>query len=144
MMDDRVPITPSLSIPVGELSYRFSRSGGPGGQHVNTTATQVELLFDVEHSRALSDEQRARIRAALSGRIDQQGVLHLSASSTRSQLRNREEVTARFQALLRRALHVARPRRPTRPTRAAREQRLAAKGRRSEAKQRRKPVTPEG
>lgn len=132
-----VPITNSLSIPMEELRFRFARAGGPGGQHVNRTATQVELLFDVAHSPSLSDEQRARILAGLAGRIDREGVLHIQSRGTRSQLRNREEAIARFQALLRRVLQKRRPRRPTQPTAAARQRRLEAKARRSEKKRRR-------
>jgi len=142
--DSSVPITNSLAIAAEELTFHFSRSSGPGGQHVNRSATQVELLFDVAHSPSLTDEQRARIQAGLARRIDQGGVLHLFSSGTRSQHRNREEVVARFQALLRRALHVRRPRRPTRPTKASRQRRLETKRRRAESKQRRTPVPPEG
>ena len=142
MEDARLPITETLAIPAGELSFRFSRSGGPGGQHVNRSATQVELLFDVAHSPSLTPEQRARIQAGLASRIDQEGVLHLFSSGTRSQHQNREAALSRLQALLRRALHVPRPRRPTRPSRASREERLEAKRRRGESKQRR-AVRPE-
>ena len=133
-------ITHNLAIPERELSFRFSRSSGPGGQHVNRSATQVELLFDVAHSPSLNDEQRARIRAALANRIDREGVLHLFSSGSRSQLRNREEVVTRLQALLRRALHTPRTRRPTRPTQAAREERLASKRHRRQTKQLRRRV----
>lgn len=140
MDDSRVPITNSLAIPADELRFRFSRSGGPGGQHVNRSATQVELTFDVAHSPSLSEAQRERIQSALATRIDREGVLHLSASSSRSQLQNRELVVHRFQTLLRRALHVPRRRRPTRPSAAERERRLAGKRRRAETKARRRPV----
>ncbi len=137
MNDSPLPITHSLAIPAEELSYRFSRSSGPGGQHVNRSATQVELLFDVAHSPSLNEEQRARIQRALANRIDREGVLHLTASGSRSQLQNRQEAVARFQGLLRRALHVARPRRPTRPTQAARQRRLESKRRHSAVKRER-------
>ncbi len=140
MDDSRVPITNSLAIPAGELSFRFSRSSGPGGQHVNRSATQVELTFDVAHSPSLSEAQRERIQSALATRIDREGVLHLTASSSRSQLQNRALVVQRFQTLLRRALHVPRRRRPTRPGAAAHERRLAGKRQRAEAKARRRPV----
>lgn len=138
MDDERLYITNSLAIPESELSFRFSRAGGPGGQHVNRSATQVELLFDVAHSPSLSEEQRARILAALANRVDREGVLHLFSSGTRSQYQNRQEVVARFQGLLRRALHVPRARHPTRPSRAAHERRLESKRRRAEIKQRRR------
>jgi ribosome-associated protein len=144
MADDvALSITERLQIPSDELRYRFSRAGGPGGQHVNRSATQVELLFDVAHSPSLSEEQRSRIQSALGTRIDQEGVLHLFSRGTRSQLRNRGEVTARFQALLRRALQPPKPRRPTRPSAASRERRIEAKKRQSKTKRERAPVTPE-
>ena len=145
MIDDSLlPITDVLAIPTEELSFRFSRASGPGGQHVNRSATQVELLFDVAHSPSLTDEQRAHIQRALASRIDREGVLHLTASGSRSQLQNRQEVVARFQSLLRRALHVPRPRRPTHPTRAARQRRLEHKRRRSAIKRERRGVREEG
>ena len=122
-------VTDALSIPLSELRYQFSRSGGPGGQHVNRTETQVELTFDVQGSASLDDSQRARVLGKLASFIDSRGVLHLSCQTTRSQARNRAEVTERFQRLLQRALHVPKRRRPTRPTRAAVERRLEEKRR---------------
>src|SRR5215218_2909267 len=101
MADDSVlTITKTLEIPLSELHFQFSRSGGPGGQHVNRSATQVELTFDVAGSPCLNDTQRARILAALRSYIDTRGTLHLSSQTTRSQHRNRAEVIARFQGLL--------------------------------------------
>ncbi|MDB4949591.1 MAG: Class peptide chain release factor [Gemmatimonadetes bacterium] len=126
-MDDAVEITESVRIPRSELTYRASRSGGPGGQHVNTSSTRIELTWSVAASPSLSDDQRARVLERLGGRVDGEGTLHLAASDFRSQLRNREAVTERFAELLRAALHVPRARRATRPTRASREQRLHAK-----------------
>ena len=142
-MDGGVPITNSLVIPSEELTFRFSRAGGPGGQHVNRSATQVELLFDVAHSPSLTEDQRTRIQTVLANRIDRDGVLHIVASGTRSQYRNREQAMARFQALLRRALRVRRRRQPTRPSDASRRRRLEAKRRRGEKKRLRAPVSPE-
>lgn len=122
-------VTDALSIPLSELRYQFSRSGGPGGQHVNRTETQVELTFDVQGSASLDDSQRARVLGKLASVIDSRGVLHLSCQTTRSQARNRAEVTERFQRLLQQALHVPKRRRATRPTRAAVERRLEEKRR---------------
>ena len=119
----------AVTIPSSELRYQFSRSGGPGGQHVNRTETQVELTFDVQGSASLDDSQRARVLGKLASFIDSRGVLHLSCQTTRSQARNRAEVTERFQRLLQRALYVPKRRRPTRPTRAAVERRLEEKRR---------------
>ncbi|MDH7490033.1 MAG: alternative ribosome rescue aminoacyl-tRNA hydrolase ArfB [Anaerolineae bacterium] len=121
-------------VPMDELTFRFSRSSGPGGQHVNRSATQVELLFDVARSPSLTDEQRALVMRRLRGYIDGDGVLHLVSSGTRSQLRNREEVVRRFAQIMERALRVPKPRRATRPSAAARERRLAEKRRRAEIK----------
>jgi ribosome-associated protein len=117
-------------IPERELGWRFSRSGGPGGQGVNTTDSRVELIFDVAASTALTEDQRARVLQRLSNRLVD-GVLTVAASEYRSQLRNRDAARARLDAMLRAALAPDLPtRRPTRPSRAARERRLADKRRR--------------
>lgn len=132
--NERVIINPSLSIPMEELSFHFSRAGGPGGQHVNTSETRVELRFDVRRSPSLSEWQRERILERLGSYIDSDGVLHLFAASRRSQRQNRQEVVERFQRLLAQALRPRRPRLPTQPDAAARERRLEAKRRRSQIK----------
>ena len=80
MTDQFLFISNQLQIPTSELSYRYSRSGGPGGQHVNTSATQVELLWDVGASPSLTDGQRARLLDKLANRIDSEGVLHVVSS----------------------------------------------------------------
>lgn len=136
-------VTPTVSIPDGELELRFARSSGPGGQHVNTTATKVELRWDVDASAALTPQQKARVRQRLANRITDEGVLVLTASEHRSQTRNREAALARLAALVADALRPPKPRRPTRPARAAIERRLAAKRRRAERKAlRRRPEPP--
>jgi ribosome-associated protein len=135
-----IPINSNLSIPLAEVQYRFVRSGGPGGQHVNVTATQVELLFDVAHSPSLNVWQRARLLSKLKNVIDQDGVLHLANQTERSQFRNRELVTARFQSLLAAALRVPKKRRPTKPTAASREKRIESKKQRGQIKQLRKHI----
>ena len=133
-------ITDTLSIPLSELRFRFARSSGPGGQHVNRSATRVELFFDVASSPSLTEAQRERALKALAPYIDSDGVLHLVSQTFRSQLRNREEVVERFQTLMREAMRVPKRRRPTRPSRAAQEKRLASKRHRSEIKRQRGPV----
>jgi ribosome-associated protein len=127
-----------VRVPLAELHYRFVRSSGPGGQHVNTSATQVELTFDVAHSPSLNAAQRQRVLSKLKNLIDAEGMLHLTAQSERSQLRNREAVTERFRALLAQALHVPRKRQPTKPSAASQERRIASKKRRGQTKQLRK------
>lgn len=141
--DNLLAVTPSLSIPRDELRFRFTRSSGPGGQHVNRTSSQVELTFDVLHSPSLSSEQRTRLIKGLRRRIDSEGVLHLVSHATRSQLENRADVTARFAALLASNLKPVKPRKATRPTRAAREKRLESKKARGTTKLRRKVSTRE-
>lgn len=127
-------ITKDLQIPLAEIQFRFARSSGPGGQHVNRSETQVELLWDVRNSPSLAPEQRQIIMAALANRIDRRGVLHLVSGQTRSQERNRQEVLNRFVHILQEALRPQRPRRPTRPTALAKEKRLQRKKLRGQIK----------
>jgi ribosome-associated protein len=123
-----------IVIPPDDLSWRFSRSPGPGGQSVNTTESRVELSYDVAGSDALGPALKERAVAALAGRLTG-GVLTVTASEFRSQLRNRQAAAERMSALLTEATAPPpRPRRPTRPSRAARERRLADKQRRSQVK----------
>ncbi len=133
-------IEDKVSIPLSELNFRFSRSSGPGGQHANRTETRVELMFDLARSPSLSEAQRERALPVLTSYLDHDGVMHLVSQSTRSQLRNRQEVMDRFRTLMREALRVPKKRYPTRATRAAREKRLLEKRRRSDAKKQRRPV----
>jgi ribosome-associated protein len=139
--DGHLYINDEVSIPRAELGFRFSRSSGPGGQHVQKSSTRVELLFDVANSPSLNEEQRTRVLKRLAGYVDTEGVLHLVAQSERSQHRNREEVIERFEALMRRALKRRKRRKPTKPTAAAKERRLRKKKRQSEIKKLRKDVT---
>ncbi len=143
MDEDIVQITDEVAIPLSELRFHFARSSGPGGQHVNRSATKVELLFDVARSPSLNEAQRHRVLKALGSRIDQEGILHVVSQAHRSQLRNREEAIERFRKLMERALHIPKRRVPTRPTKAAQERRLAAKRHRSEIKRMRRRVTPD-
>ena len=141
--DTLLAVNDELWVPRAELTYRATRSGGPGGQHVNTSSTRVELAWDVGASPSLSDEQRARIQEKLANRINGEGVLLLAASEHRSQHQNKEEVTSRFVELVRQALVVQKARRKTRPTRASREARLKAKRHRSEVKSMRRSLPDE-
>jgi len=133
-MDDDVVIRPDLSIPRAQLTFRATRSGGPGGQHVNTSSTRVELLWNVAASPSLSDEQRARITTKLAKRIAEDGVLRMTSSGTRSQHQNKEEVIERFARTIERALHEPKPRRKTKPSKAAKEERLKQKKAQSKKK----------
>lgn len=134
MDENTLEVSDQLVLPRREISFRYSHSGGPGGQHVNKSETQVELLWDVRNSPSLSDEQRSLVTSALANRIDAEGVLHLVSSGTRSQERNRQAVVERFVRLLAAALQPPRSRHATRIPQTERARRLAAKRRRSELK----------
>ena len=133
-MPDDIEVAPGVSIPRAELTVRATRSGGPGGQHVNTSSTRIEVVWNVDRTTALDDTLRARVRERLGGRVDAEGNVRVVASDSRSQRRNREEAEVRLAALIRRALHVPKARRSTRPTAASVAARLADKRRRSRLK----------
>ena len=120
-------------VAADDLEWRFSGSGGPGGQHANTANTRVELRFDVAAARSLGPRQRARLLERLGP------LVRVVASDERSQLRNRELARARLAERLAAALRVDPVRRPTRPTLASRERRLTDKRRRAERKEGRRP-----
>ena len=129
--EDALVVNEQVVIPRGELTYRATRAGGPGGQHVNTSSTRIELLWNVGTSAALTDAQRSLVRDRLAARLDAEGNVRVVASDSRSQHQNRERAEARLAALVRDALVVRKPRRPTKPSRAAKEARLAEKKRHS-------------
>jgi len=132
-------VSRSVLIPERELRWRFSRSSGPGGQSVNTADSRVELTFDVEATTALGPVQRARALERLAPRLVD-GVLTISASEERSQLRNREAALERLADVLAAAIAPPPPkRRPTKPSKAAVERRLADKRRRARTKRLRRP-----
>lgn len=131
-------VTGAIIVPAHELTWRFSRSSGPGGQGVNTTDSRVELSIDLLTSTAFPPVLRERALRKLSGRLVD-GVLTVTASEHRSQLRNREAALARLGEIVRDAVAPPRaPRRPTKPTRGAVERRLADKRRQSERKRQRR------
>ncbi|MEI7831842.1 MAG: alternative ribosome rescue aminoacyl-tRNA hydrolase ArfB [bacterium] len=130
-------ITPYLAIPRTELTFRTSRSSGPGGQNVNKVETRVELLFDVANSPTLTDYLREILLVELRQWLDSNGVLHLISSEYRSQYRNRESALARFYTVMVNALRPRISRRPTRIPRSINEKRLQTKKHRSEIKRQR-------
>lgn len=116
-----------IAIPRGELVFRASRAGGPGGQHVNTSSTRVELLWDFARSVAIDDTTRATLATKLAARLDSEGQVRIVASSKRSQLQNREAAETKLAELIREALVVRKARRKTRVPRGAVEERLQEK-----------------
>lgn len=139
-MDADLPVVPGVLVPAAELRWRFSRSSGPGGQGVNTTDSRVELSWDVGATTALTPTQRERALDRLGPRLVD-GVLTVTASEHRAQLRNRYAARTRLSALVAEAIAPpARTRRPTRPTRGSQRRRVESKVRRGETKRlRRRP-----
>ena len=132
--DSELPIKPGVSVPRHELTYRASRSGGPGGQHVNTSSTRVELTWSLTTTRALGPELKPRAMTKLATRLDSAGVLRLVSDRTRSQAQNKEDVTERFVEVLRAALTIPKVRRKSKVSKAAKARRVEAKRRHSAKK----------
>ncbi|YCK80113.1 aminoacyl-tRNA hydrolase [Arthrobacter sp. D3-18] len=133
-------ISPSLTIPAAEFTWRFSRSSGPGGQHVNTTDSRAELMWNVTGSATLTDEQRQLLLKRL-GRKLVAGTITVTASEERSQLRNREIAMAKLAELIRKGLVPETVRRASKPTRgSARRHRVAKELRSATKQQRRRPA----
>jgi ribosome-associated protein len=139
--DGALTVNGRLRIPREELTIRASRAGGPGGQHVNTSSTRIEVVWNIDRSTALHDADRARLRERLASRIDADGNVRVVAAESRSQRRNRDMAEERLAELVRQALVIPKRRRATRPTKASVEARLTDKRRRSSTKhdRRRRP-----
>jgi ribosome-associated protein len=129
---NQLRVSSSCQIPLDELTWRFTGSGGPGGQHANTSNTRAEVVFDVAGSPSLGPRQRARLVERLGP------VVRVAASDTRSQGRNRDLALERLRSKLADALKVTKPRRATRPSKGAKERRLSDKKRQSERKRQRR------
>lgn len=139
----RIVITRAIAIDSDEIDERFTRAGGPGGQHVNTTDSAVQLRFDVGASPNLPDRVKARLAVLAGNRMTEGGVLILRADAARSQEMNRREARERLIALIQEATIVPKARRPTKPTRASQTRRVDAKARRGAIKSGRGRVNPD-
>jgi ribosome-associated protein len=135
---DSLRVTEMVVIPRSELNVRATRSGGPGGQHVNTSSTRIEITWDVTRTRALTEHERVRVVARLGARVSEDGTVRVVASDSRSQRQNRERAEARLTDLIRRALAVRKARKRTRTPRGAVEARLEGKRRQGERKRQRR------
>ena len=122
-MSERLAVNSRLSIPVSELRFVTSRSGGPGGQNVNKLETRVELLFDVENSQNLTNVEKDILRENLKAKIDGEGYIHVVAQESRSQWQNKQSAIEKFVRLLRNALKPRKKRVKTHPTKQAKEDR---------------------
>jgi ribosome-associated protein len=120
-------INSRLNIPLEEIEISFTRSSGPGGQHVNKTSTQAELSFDLAHSPSIADQDRAWLLTRLATRLDSSGKLHVNSQSYRSQLRNKEAALEKLASLISGAMERPKTRRKTKPSRTAKETRLHSK-----------------
>ena len=136
--DDVLIVSPALAIPRAELDAKATRAGGPGGQHVNTSSTRIELRWNVRTSRAPSDAQRERLLERLASRLDAEGNIRVVASEHRSQRQNRDAAEGRLANLVRAALVVPKVRRATKPSRAAKAKRLDEKKKHSDKKRERR------
>jgi len=134
-------ITEAIELDEGEIHFKFTRSPGPGGQHVNKAATAVQLRFDVVHSASLPDSVRRRLMTLARNRINSQGVLIINASRFRSQDLNRKDALERLADLIAKSTLEIKPRRSTKPTIASRKKQEENKKRRSKLKRARHPVT---
>jgi len=136
-MADDIIINDKITLPAAELSYTASRSSGPGGQHVNTTDSRIQVRWNIAASAVFTDTQKNRLRRGLQSRLTESGDLILASDAHRSQRRNREEVSQRLAALIREHLTPPKPRKKTRPTQASKKRRLDDKKRRSQLKKNR-------
>jgi ribosome-associated protein len=137
-LSDRIRISNEVSIALSELKFATSRSGGPGGQNVNKLETRVELIFDVNASPSLSEEEKAQILEALRSRVDSEGRIRVVAQESRSQWQNKQRAIEKFSSLLRSALKPRRKRVTTQPSLRSKELRYRKKKRLSEKKKLRK------
>ncbi len=139
-MNDTIIINDQLTLPYSEVSFRFARSGGRGGQNVNKVETRVELLFDVAGSKSITEVQRRQILTRLRSYIDSSGMLRIVAQESRSQWRNRVDAMERFVELMKMAIKPVKKRVVTKVSHAAKQKRLDDKKRRSETKQLRRGI----
>jgi ribosome-associated protein len=124
-----IEITPEIALDERELTERFVRASGPGGQNVNKVSTAVQLRFDARRSPSLPDDVRARLEQLAGGQMTADGEIVITARRFRTQERNRQDALDRLVTLIRRAAQPPTPRTPTKPTRASRQRRLDAKRR---------------
>jgi ribosome-associated protein len=135
---EAIRVTETVRIPRSELVVRATRAGGPGGQHVNTSSTRIEIVWNLSQTRALGEAERSRAIARLGSRVSEEGTVRVVASDSRSQRQNRERAEGRLADLVRRALSVPKARKRTRTPRRAVEARLEAKKRQRERKRERR------
>ena len=132
--DDDIRVTRSIVIPRSEVTFQFSRSGGPGGQNVNKVSSRVQLRWNVENTEALTDEVRERLKQRARRRINAEGELIITSQRFRDQPKNIEDCIKKLRELVQEAATIPKRRRPTKPSAGAKRRRLQAKKERSERK----------
>ena len=137
-MSADIVVTPRLTIPAGELSMSFARSGGPGGQNVNKVSSKVELRWNPVTSSALTDDDRSLLLERLASKLTTDGTLIITSTLTRDQMKNRDDAQSKLALIVRTALHRDKPRRETKPSRASKRRRVADQRHRSEIKKNRR------
>lgn len=143
-MADALQVNDRITIPGDELDVTYARSGGPGGQHVNTTDTRVRLRFALSRTNVLIDEVKARLQASAGSWLTQDGDLVITCDTSRSRLQNLDEARERLANAIRAALVRPKPRRPTRPTRGSQQRRLETKKGRKQVKSGRGKIRDDG
>ena len=133
-----IVVTPKLTIPAGELSFAFARSGGPGGQNVNKVSSKAELRWNPTTSAALTPDDRTWLLNKLANRLTTEGELIVTSTATRDQIKNRDDAMSKLTLIVRSALERPKARRPTKPSRASKRRRVDAKRHRSEIKRNRR------
>lgn len=141
MNDQNLQINSRIQIPFWEIVFTASRSGGPGGQHVNKTNSRITLHWSIQDTSSLSEIQKKRVLKNLSSRVNHEGVLLFHVEESRSQHRNKEIALERLKNILLEALKVPKKRKPTKPSKASKERRLSDKKSRSTLKNLRKKIT---
>lgn len=127
-------ITGRFQIPIAEIQISFVRSSGPGGQHVNKTSTQAELVFDLAHSPSINEADRAWLMSRLASKLDSSGILRVTSQEYRSQLRNKQDALEKLESMLRSAIVRPKPRKKSKPPRSAVEKRIGTKKKAGEKK----------
>lgn len=127
MITGDILVSPSLSVSMRDVAFKYSRSGGPGGQHVNKTETRVELIFNVAEAPSLGPYQREVLMRVLAPRLDSTGAVHIVCSESRSQLQNKSRTVEQLATMLAGALKPRKKRTATKPTRASKERRITEK-----------------
>ena len=136
--NDELVVSPSILIPLSEIEIAFTRSSGPGGQHVNKTSTRAEITFDLKNSPSIPEQDRVWLLSRLATKLDSDGRIHIAAQEYRSQLRNKQKAIERLEAMLQEAIKRPKKRKKSKPTKSSVEARLKSKKKASDIKKQRR------